>query len=74
MTHSDYISHTDNSLAAQMITFKENAPGELAALGLFGHGCGHCATGAGCRQVPGGRGFQQHHAVRRHELDGVEEL
>jgi hypothetical protein len=35
MSHSDYISSTDDGLAKQMITFKENIPGEVAALGLL---------------------------------------
>ena len=35
MSHTNYISSTDDGLATQMITFKNNIPGELAALGLF---------------------------------------
>ena len=35
MTNSDYISHTDDGLAKQMITFRDNVPGELTALGLL---------------------------------------
>jgi hypothetical protein len=35
MSHYDYINSTDDGLAKQMITFKENVPGELAALGLL---------------------------------------
>jgi hypothetical protein len=35
MPHSDYIEHTDDGLAKQMITFRDNIAGELAALGLL---------------------------------------
>jgi len=35
MSHTNYISSTDDGLATQMITFKNNIPGELAALGLL---------------------------------------
>ena len=35
MGHSHYIDRTDDGLATQMITFKNNIPGELAALGLL---------------------------------------
>lgn len=34
MAHSDYINSTDDGLATQMITFKNNIGGQLAALGL----------------------------------------
>ena len=34
MPYQDYIQHTDNGLASQMITFRDNIQGELAALGL----------------------------------------
>jgi hypothetical protein len=35
MPYQDYIQHTDNGLASQMITFRDNIQGELAALGLL---------------------------------------
>lgn len=35
MSHGDYIDRTDDGLATQMVTFKNNMPQELAALGLL---------------------------------------
>jgi len=35
MSHTNYISSTDDGLAKQMITFKNNIAGELTALGLL---------------------------------------
>ena len=35
MAYTDYIKHTDDGLAKQMITFSDNIPGELAALGIL---------------------------------------
>jgi len=35
MSHSHYINRTDDGLATQMITFRDNIPGELAALGIL---------------------------------------
>ena len=35
MPHTDYIKHDDEGLAKQMINFRDNAPRELAALGLL---------------------------------------
>ncbi|MEI6197317.1 MAG: hypothetical protein WCS42_23630 [Verrucomicrobiota bacterium] len=35
MPYTDYIKHTDDGLATQMINFRNNVPGELAALGLL---------------------------------------
>lgn len=35
MANTDYIKHTDDGLATQMITFRDNIPGELAALGIL---------------------------------------
>ena len=35
MAYTDYIKHTDEGLATQMINFRDNVPGELAALGIL---------------------------------------
>ena len=35
MANSDYIDHTDDGLAKQMVTFRDNIARELAALGLL---------------------------------------
>ena len=35
MAHSDYINSTDDGLAKQMVTFRDNIARELAALGLL---------------------------------------
>ena len=35
MAHTDYINSTDDGLATQMINFRDNVPGELAALGIL---------------------------------------
>ncbi len=35
MSHSDFINHADDGLATQMIAFRDNVTGELAALGLL---------------------------------------
>ena len=35
MSHSHYIHRTDEGLATQMINFRDNIPGELAALGIL---------------------------------------
>ena len=35
MANHDYIAHTDDGLAKQMIIFRDNIPDELAALGLL---------------------------------------
>ena len=35
MSHTDYINSTDEGLATQMINFRNNIPGELAALGIL---------------------------------------
>ena len=35
MSHSHYINRADDGFATQMITFRDNIPGELAALGIL---------------------------------------
>ena len=35
MSHSHYIHRTDEGLATQMINFRDNVPGDLAALGIL---------------------------------------